>query len=210
MSSPGVQECETIQLIEPDGELPVASSQGISDPALTERGDVVLVTNQSSVSVTFSTAKTNASYRFEYLYVDDLGDNNPGTIQAVPVIQTALGFTVELAGVPPQDGYILRWRVVVVDFQSVVQTDLAENLYLQLNHTIGEQVAQPVQDIIFTNPRSTTSYGFSELRVENLVDDPLLQSPIFVQVVEKRLDGFKIAINPIPQTPNYYLAVRTP
>lgn len=205
----GVQ-CDTIQIIEPDESLPVGTAGGSQDPSLTERGEETLAAGQTTVNVTFVTPKSSEQYRFEYLYVDAFGVINPGTIMAVPTVQTKYAFTVELAGEPPQEGYILRWRVVVISIGETGVIDSPESLYVQLNHTIGDESTNPIQDILFVNPRSGTSYGFTELRVENLTDDPLIQYPVFVQVVEKRIDGFKIAINPVPDSPYYYLAVRTP
>lgn len=204
-------ECDTISVIEPNGDLPVSTAGGSGDPTLSERGEVILSAGNSEIAVPFVTAKASNEYRFEYLYVDAFGVINPGTIMPVPVTQTQYGFTVDLAGVPPVDGYILRWRVVVVSLGPTSTVDAPESLYVQLNHTdLSDPPPQPVQDILFVNPRSNTTYGFTELRVENVIDDPLTQYPVFVQVVEKRIDGFKIAINPLPDTENYYVAVRTP
>ena len=204
-------DCGTIQVIEPDGSLPVGTAGGSADPTLTERGEFILSAGNSEIAVPFVTQKASADYRFEYLYVDAFGVINPGTIMPVPVTQTAFGFTVDLAGVPPIDGYILRWRVTVITLGPVSSVDAPESLYVQLIHaTLADPPPTPVQDILFVNPRSNTQYGFTELRVENLIDPPADQYPVFVQVVEKRTDGFKVAINPLPNTENYYLAARTP
>lgn len=204
-------ECDTIQLIEPDSTLPVGIAGGTADPSLNERGEVVLATGQSEVAVVFQTPKSGL-YRFEYLYVDAFGIVNPGTINPVPITQTAYGFTVDLAGAPPVEGYILRWRVVVVTIGDAVAIDSPENLRVMLNWQVGTPPipGQGVQDILFANPRSNITYGFTELRVENLTDDPRFQTPVAIQVVEKRIDGFKIAYNPVPQTANYFLVARTP
>ena len=78
------------------------------------------------------------------------------------------------------------------------------------SHSCMFQTSRLVFVAPLSNPRSTLTYGFTELRVENLIDLPQAQSPITVQVFEKRLDGFQIALSPIPPTPNYFLAVRTP
>lgn len=208
--SPGIQECATIQIIEPDSDLPVGTGSIGADPALTERGEVVLSTGQSEAVVTFAFPKLTASYRFEYLYVDALGELAPGVITAVPVTMTTLGFTVEMAGEPPKDGYILRWRVVVVSVETTTNVDAPEHLRVQMPYHVGDEPTVTVLTVPFTNPRSNTNYGFSELRVENLVDAPEDQVPVVVQVYDKELGQFKITFSPDLTTPNYYLVVRTP
>jgi hypothetical protein len=167
---------------------------------------VPLSLNQATVHVVFQVPKAG-DYRFEYLYVDGLGLAHPGVINVVPTVQTVYGFTVALAGIPRVTGRFLRWRVVVT---TVVQTpgsltDAPENLRVQLPIDTNTLV------VPFINPRSTTNYGFTELRVENLEDDMNLQRPILVQVVLKTLIDFTIAISPIPTWSNkYYLVARTP
>lgn len=204
-----VNECKTIQILEPDSTLLVASQSGSIDQALDERGEVILSTNQVEVTVNFLTQKLSDEYRYEYLYVDALGLANPGTIVPVPIRETVAGFTVVLAGEPPQDGYILRWRVVVESTQlggtvTLPVHDSPEVIYEQIPS--GSLIFQ----VIFTSPRSTQTYGFSELRIENLIDLPGEQTPILAQVVAKTVDSFTVALSPSPQNNNYYLAARTP
>ena len=67
-----------------------------------------------------------------------------------------------------------------------------------------------VLQVTWVNPRSTTTYGFTELRVENLVDNPDTQTFVQPQIVGKTLSGCQVAFNPVPPTPNYYLTIRTP
>jgi hypothetical protein len=63
----------------------------------------------------------------------------------------------------------------------------------------------------FTNPRSGTNYGFSELRVENLLDPPASQAIIRVQVTAKTISDFTLSVNPTPANgSHYFLAARTP
>jgi len=202
--------CNSIQVIEPDASLPVGVAGGTSDPSLTESGEVVLVANQSEVSVTFTAMKASEAYRFEYLYVDAFGIINPGAIEPVVQAQSRYGFTVDLAAVAPVPGYVLRWRVVVIALGSTTSVDKPESLYLQMPWATPPIGVTPIMNILFVNPRSNVNYGFTELRVENLVDPPALQTPIRVQVYEKRTDGFRICFNPLPPTPNYFIAVRTP
>jgi hypothetical protein len=212
----GTSACQTIQLIEPDFTLPtVTLPPPGNDPSLVESGNVILAANAGVISVTFLTPKAG-DYRFEYLYVDALGLANPGIIDIIPVTQTMTGFTVDLAGVPTVAGYILRWRVTVVIISTgPVQIDAPESFRVQLPQSIaGPPAPLPVSyytlQVLFVNPRSTTTYGFSELRVENLVDLPANQSVIGVQVYEKDTLGFKILFNPLAHTANYYLVGRTP
>src|SRR5262245_18185792 len=196
------QVCRTIQVLEPDPTVPVANWR--FDPALDESGEVILTQGQTSITVNFKVKKTSANYRFEYLYVDAFGIANPGDIEPVVVSQTVIGFTVQFAGSPLAAGYILRWRVVVV-YTEVVPglVDTPESLYLAL----------PLSNLFtasFVNPRSNVDYGFSELRIENLTDDPTDQTPVLPQVVQKTILGFTVALNPTPPTGNYFLVVRSP
>lgn len=192
-----------IQIIEPDSPLSAVASGGGGDPSLDESGSVALAVGQATVDVLFKTAKASSNYRFEYLYVDAFGVVNPGDTEPVVVQQTHFGFGVDLTISPSVPGYFLRWRVVVVEIQTVPTIDTPETIYIQL----------PMVNLLivsFANPRSSAKYGFSELRVENLVDDPATQTPIHVQVVAKTQSSFTIALNPTPPTPSYFLAVRTP
>lgn len=197
-----MSQCKNIQLIEPDSDLLTEQQSGSVDPSLSERGDFILTANKVEATITFLTPKLSANYRFEYLYVDDLGDNSPGVVSCVPTTQTVFGFTVKFAGAPIADGYILRWRVVVI---SVVtsQIDVPEVIYAQLPMT-------NVFSYSLVNPRSTQDYGFSELRVENLIDLPGAQTPILAQIVHKEQTQFIVALSPTPNTNNYFLAARIP
>ena len=200
--SPG---CQTIQVIEPDPTAVVGTIPAPGfDPSVTEQGDVVLDVDDGIVSVTFSTVKAG-DYRFEYLYIDALGIGVPQIIPVVPVNQSLYGFSVDLGAIVLQEGYILRWRVVVVSLVQVSSNliDFPEAQRIQLP-------LAPIANILFVNPRSNTLYGFTELRVENLTDVPAVQSPILVQVVLKTTLGFTVALNPTPPTGNYYLVLRTP
>src|SRR5438477_10178067 len=98
MSVPSTQECEAIQIIEPDATLPVVTGGALGDPAIQEFGEEALTLGQTVVTVLFQARKASAAYRFDYLYVDDLStlgvNNNPGAIVVVPVVQTVTGFTV--------------------------------------------------------------------------------------------------------------------
>ena len=197
----------TVQVIEPDGTLVTASSSGSTDQSLDESGSVALEAGQTTVEVRFQTTKASENYRFEYLYVDALDMADATDVEAVPVIQTVFGFTVKLVGtgvviggVPV--GYVLRWRVVVNEFGPAI-LDQPETIYLQL----------PQVNLLLvhlTNPRSSTDYGFDELRVENLVDDVAEQTPVLVQVVLKTQTTFTIGLSPTPPTDNYFLAIKIP
>jgi hypothetical protein len=197
------QFCRTIQVLEPDPSLPVSSWR--VDPAIDESGTVDLLLGQVSVDVTFVVPKTSSNYRFEYLYVDAFGVPNPGGISPVVVSQTQIGFTVKLAAAPPVPGYVLRWRVFIVDTTVIGgEVDTPESLRLQLPALVNFFTAS------FVNPRSDTNYGFSELRVENLIDPHNTQSPILAQVVQKTILGFSVGLSPSPRNSNYFLVARTP
>lgn len=204
LPDPLTGQCRTIQIIEPDSQLLVATSSGSVDPALDESGSVILAIDQNEVSVVFAASKLSAAYKFEYLYVDAFGIINPGTIEPVVITQTVLGFTVDLAGEPPIEGYILRWRVVVASIDAIpIAVDTPESFYLQLPRAA-------IFTVTFTNPRSIQTYGFSELRVENLVDLPSNQTPILAQVTTKTFMSFSVGLNPKPPTDNYFLVARIP
>lgn len=214
----GSLACQTIQLIEPDTTLPtVTLPPPGNDPSLTERGDFILPENAGIITINFLFPKAG-DYRFEYLYVDALGLTNPGVVNVVPVTQTSFGFVVDLSGVPVVAGYILRWHVTVISIsQGGLVIDAPENIRLLIPwHAPGDIPIPPLPPNFFTvqytfiNPRSSAIYGFSEMRVENVVDLPADQSIISIQICEKQQNFFKVLFNPIPRTPNYYLVARTP
>jgi hypothetical protein len=193
-------ECRTVTLIEPDATLLSSISTGAVDQSLEEVGSLVLTESQSVANITFNTIKAGEDYRFEYLYVDALGFAPPGDIQAIPIVQTVYGFTVDLTG-PIRAGYILRWRVVVIEFGIAGVLDAPETIYRQprSNHFRGRSY----------QPAYTSDYHFTEFRVENLTDPVAQQTPVAIQVVAKTTGTFSIGINPTPPTANYYLAAKT-
>jgi hypothetical protein len=198
--------CQTIQVLEPDPTLTAAVIPAPGyDPSMTESGDVPLSARQGLVTVHFTFPKAG-DYRFEYLYVDGLGLPHPGVINVIPTNQNIYGFTVSLAGIPESTGRVLRWRVVVVTVRQTAGdfTDAPETI----RHRLPDDSS--ITDITFVNPRSNTTYGFSEFRVENLDDDPATQSPILAQVVTKTPISFSVALSPTPPSLNYYLVARTP
>lgn len=194
-------ECDTVQIIEPHDDLLVDTAGTRSD--VDERGEVELVDGQTSAVIIFQVPKLNAFYNFEYLYVDAMGNTNPGGIQIIPTVRAIEGFAVLFAGAPIGSGYVLHWRVTIVRTSSLIQVDAPEDLYLQIPHA-------PTMGVTFVNPRSHVNYGFTELRVENLTDPPAGQAIIRVQVYAKTVSGFLLAVNPMPPTNFYFLRVRTP
>jgi hypothetical protein len=200
--------CRTITTIEPDSTLLSTTSSGSTDQSLTESGMVPLEVGTPVVTVNFQTKKASVNYQFEYLYVDTLGlPHAPGTVIPIVLNQTLFGFTVDLAGVPVEEGYILRWRVVVQSLElDAALIDSPENLRVQLLPDLR------VQTITFVHQRSNITYGFSELRVENVVDPASTQRIILVQVAKKSLIDFTIGINPPAPTNsvNYFVVARTP
>lgn len=199
------EQCRTIQLLEPDDQLLVATSFGSADPSLDESGSVALSTDLAEVEVTFRVTKAG-EYRFEYLYVDALGQVLPGGFDIVPIIQTPYGFTVDLSGIPLETGHVLRWRVVVIQIGIAppAPTDQPESFYIHI-----PQGAHFLQ-VLFSVQRSTDNYGFSELRVENLIDLPGQQTPIWIQVCQRFTSAFGVAISPSPPNNNYFLVARVP
>ena len=195
-----MSDCNTIQIIE-----------GGTDPNLDEKGEVALAVGQSEVSVTFTRSKAG-TYRFEYLYVDAFGQVNPGTIEPVVTAQTQYGFTVKLGGVAEATGYVLRWHVVVISVTTSFNVDAPESFRVQIPNVadLAPPPAARVLTVTFQNPRSNTLYGFSELRVENLIDNPATQTPIAVQVCAKTQTNFTICFSPAAPTNNYFLVGRTP
>jgi hypothetical protein len=192
-------ECSTTQIID-DGSV-IIGNEG--DPTLAEHGEVPLQTDQAEVVVLFDVPKAGV-YIFEYLYVDAFGQANPGTIQAVPIRQDMDGFTVELAGSPPLAGYVLRWRVVVIQIGSepIPEPDPPQNLYINLPQAQTYTVFWPI-------PRTVLNYGFSELRVEYNGDIPI--GPVITpMVILKAYDRFIIKLSETPANSFYYLVVRSP
>jgi hypothetical protein len=194
-------DCDVIQIIEPRQDLLVDTAGASSD--MDERGEVTLSAGQTNVTVTFEVRKLSADYHFEYLYVDAVGVSHPGAVSVIPSVKTIEGFSVVFAGAPIGAGYVLNWRVVIVQTTTLLQVDAPEDLYLRMPRT-------STMAVTFLNPRSSTGYGFSELRVENLVDAPASQALIHVQVYAKTLSGCSLAVNPRPPSDNYFLRVRTP
>lgn len=193
-----------IQVIEPDPTLVTGTLSGSVDPSIDESGSTTIPMGASSVMVTFIVPKISTNYRFEYLYVDAFGLVNPGDVEPVVVTQTMFGFTVQLAGLPTDSSYILRWRVVVIDMSSEIFIDAPENLRLQLPIGVTSFTA------IFVNMRSNVIYGFSELRVENLADPVTTQRKILAQVAQKTHTDFTVGLSQAPDTANYFLVARTP
>lgn len=200
----GGSNCRSIQMIEPDDTLVTSTVSGARDQSLDESGsEIIPLSSGGRMRVNFVTHKISDNYQFEYLYVDALGIANPGDVMPVVVNKDTFGFLVDLAGIPLSEGYILRWRVVVQDITLSLVVDAPESLRLQL----------PQADTFtatFVNPRGSTSYGFSELRVENLIDSAATQRAIIVQVVAKTQATFTVGLNPPPDTDNYFLMARTP
>jgi hypothetical protein len=201
-------DARTITLIQPDDLVLSATSSGSSDLSLDERGELALTVGQASAQVVFTTPKAG-DYRFEYLYIDNLDPENISNISAqmsvVPVIQTPYGFEVQLAGAPTALGYVLRWRVVVTHISGLAGAGLDSPERLRVKLPQADSLL-----VNFIHPRSSTDYGFSELRVENLDDPVALQRVILVQVAIKTIYNFTVGLNPSPDNDNYYLIARTP
>lgn len=201
-SQTDVIECDTVQIIEPKDDLLVDSAGTTND--MDERGTLELHDGQINAVVLFEVIKLNPQYAFEYLYVDAMGNVEPGAVQIVPTVRAIEGFAVVFAGVPIGAGYVLHWRVTIHRPTSLVLIDAPEDLNLPM------PPHQKTMNIVFHQPRSGTNYGFSELRVENLTEDPNNISVINVMVTHKTISGFTIGINPRPPTEFYFLRVRTP
>jgi hypothetical protein len=197
---------KNVQLLEPDNLILSTTSSGSMDASLQESGSEILAQGASVLLVYFKVTKASPNYRFEYLYVDAFGKIvNPGIINPVVVLTNELGFMVEFAGATPEAGYVLRWRVVVID--TLIGTafeDFPERLRVQIPANVSFLV------VTFENPRSTVNYGFSELRVENLTDPVATQRIILAQVAVKTTINFTVGLNPRTNNANYYLVCRTP
>lgn len=193
--------CGTTQILDPNQDLLVDTAGTRSE--VDERGTTLLIDGQTNVVVPFEVLKLSSDYNFEYLYIEAVGVENPGSITIVPTYKAIDAFAVSFAGAPIGTGYILHWRVTVVSVTAAIAVDSPEDQYIQLPRA-------NLLAISFVNPRSSTTYGFSELRVENITDLPADQTPISVQVVAKSLSGFSIGISPTPPTDNYFLRMRTP
>ena len=197
----GVTECATVQIIEPLNDSLVSTGGASSD--MDERGERPLSPGQLNCVIVFTVPKLNASYNFEYLYVDSEGDTNPGAVIVIPTVRETTGFAVVFAGRPLNTLAVLHWRVTITETTAIPLIDAPEDLYLQMPQA-------NIMVVPFVNQRSGTNYGFSELRVENLVDPPAIQTPIHVQVYAKTLTGFSVAVSPTPPSTYYFLKARTP
>ena len=152
----------------------------------------------------FEVTKASENYRFEYLYVDALGLANPADVTAILVSKNAFGFLVDLVGSPSTVGYVLRWRAVVIDLTTLSDVDTPESLRVPIPAGVRTLT------VTWTTPRSGSTYGFTELRVENLVDVLADQRIISVQVGVKTNGSFTIGLNPPAIGVNYYLIARSP
>lgn len=196
--------CRTVTFIEPDDTVLTATSSGGADQSLDESGSTIIPLNTPEMRVYFVTPKAGTDYRFEYLYIDTLGQTTPGAIIPVVSEQLASSFVVELAGIPLLEGYILRWRVIVVSLTIGSLVDEPESLRVQILKNTREQTFS------FVNPRSSTNYGFTELRVENLLDPISTQRVVYPQIGAKTLLDFTVGFSTIVTTDNYFLVARTP
>jgi hypothetical protein len=204
-----MSNCRVVSVLEPDEDV-LVGNEGSLDAALQENGFVNLSIGQQEVVVNFATQKWSNDYEFSALYVENDVDPNPMDIEPVPVARTVSGFTLELTGFPDTVNYALYWRVKVraagtasMPSPTPAVGDPPQSLYTPLTQGASTQT------IPFSIARSVTTYGFSELRVENLIDGPG-QTIIWVQVTGKTKNDFTIAINPPPPTANYFLVIRSP
>jgi hypothetical protein len=199
-----IPECRTVQVLEPDDTLLVGTSSGSVDQSLDERGDYAIPLNTLDFQILFTTLKASAVYKFEYLYIDYIGDilNQANTIVPTVVIQNQIGFAIKLSAVVPDVNYVLRWRVVVQEIDVSTHIDEPETIYFQLPRA-------NTATVLLVNPRSSADWGFNEFRVENLTDPVASQTPILAQVVARTQFAFQIGLSPTPNTNNYYLAART-
>lgn len=200
-----IPECRTVQVLEPDDTLLVGTSSGSVDQSLDERGDYAIPMNTLDFVITFSTLKASANYKFEYLYIDYVGDFDTGqsnTLIPVVALQGRSGFVIKMSGVVPDAHFVLHWRVVVQDITTIGELDKPEIIYFPLPRA-------NTATIYLANPRSSNDYGFSEFRVENLTDPVGGQTPILAQVVARTNASFQIGLSPTPRTNNYYLVART-
>lgn len=203
--------CRVIsQVLEPDSDV-LVGDEGSLDAALQENGFVNLAIGQQEVVVNFATQKWAADYEFSALYVENVVDPNPMDIEPVPVKRTVSVFILELTGAPDTLNYTLYWRVKVRSAGTAGSPSPSPSPSGDPPETIYTPLTQgaSTQTIPFTVARSGTNYGFSELRVENLVDGPG-QTTLWIQVTGKTKNDFTISINPPPDTNNFFLSARTP
>jgi hypothetical protein len=199
-----------IQILEPDSDILVGSG-GSQDQALEESGSVQLAIGQLEVIVIFQTLKLSNDYEFTVNYIENLVDPNPASIEGVPVLRTQGAFKLELDAQPDTVNYTLYWRVRVRSGTTTTQpiptpspsSDLPDSGITPITQGASSQL------ISFHQARSNKTYGFSELRIENLIDGQGQQSE-WIQVVDKQFAGFTIIINPPTDTGNYNLVWRTP
>lgn len=107
-----MSDCRVQQILVPENDAIVGFGGA---GTLEEQGFVNLAIGQVAVTVTFKTPKLNSGYEFLDLYVSGIGEAQPAAIVAVPDVQTANGFTVQLSGAPDTVNYNLVWHVRVVD-----------------------------------------------------------------------------------------------
>lgn len=197
-----MSQCRTIQIIEAENDSLVASSTAAIDQSIDESGTVDLETGQTQVNVTFETFKISDDYQFDSLYIENLVDEPAGAIEIVPTVRTQAGFTVELSGAPPTANYTLYWKVQARTGQATSTSGSSSD---PESGSTTLNAAATSQTITFTTARTDATYGFSEFRVENIVDAAATQQVEWVQVTSKTTSNFVIAINPPPDTANYKL-----
>jgi hypothetical protein len=195
--------CRTISILEPENDS-IVTANGSIDQSLDESGSVELTIGQTEAEVTFATFKLSSDYDFDDLYIENLVDSPAGAIGIVPIVRTQAGFTVQFDGAPDTANYVLFWRVRVRsglnnESESSGSTQDPESGQTTLN------LAATSQTITFSTARINATYGFSEFRVENLVDSAATQQVTWVQVTSKTQSNFVITINPPPDTVNYKL-----
>ncbi len=81
--------------------------------AFRESGSQRLAIGQVVVDVTFGVAKSNASYSFTRLYVENDADANPAVIGAVVTNKTINGFRALFNSSPETSNYIFQWAVEI-------------------------------------------------------------------------------------------------
>jgi hypothetical protein len=187
-------------LLEPDEDV-LVGTRGDRDESLEESGSLSLANGQTSAVILFSTPKFSNDYEFN-IYFENLTDLTPTVLQWLPMQKGTLGFTVGISPATDSANYVMFWRVRVRDtaLASPVLVDAPESGRTIL--TVGAMQ----QTIPFLSPRSTNFYGFSEWRIENLVDLPSSQESVWIQLASKTKTDFTIVINPPADTPNYIFA----
>ena len=149
--------CRAVQLIEPDNTLLTAVSFGGVDQSLDETGSTPIPPGAASAIVYYVCHRQSHSsiIGLNIFTLTRSGIALPGSVAPVVVDANVNGFLVDFAGFPLSEGYILRWRVIVVGQVPVsAGVDNPESLRLRIPQA-------RIFTVTFVFPRTTDTMALA-------------------------------------------------